>query len=330
MDEESKEQSAQGPSRTRGATARLRNTQLVRDYAVVGLMIALIIALSLTTPAFFTARNFLNVLDQNASIGIIACGMTLVIIAGGFDLSVGAIFAVCGVLAAVVAKEVNPFLGLVVGTAAGPLLGIVNGLLIARLQLNSFLTTLASSIAIRGLGIAISGGFLITITDTSFAILGRGTVFSMRYAVIIFVAFVIASAIILHGTKWGRFIYAVGGNEEAARLSGIRVGLIRASTFAFSGFAAGLGGVLATSRVSTGIPSSGVGLELLAIAAVVLGGTSIMGGAGAVWRTMVGVFLLAFINNGFNILNVEPYVREIFTGSIIILAVAINTMTGRK
>ncbi|TIL58663.1 MAG: ABC transporter permease, partial [Mesorhizobium sp.] len=138
------------------------------------------------------------------------------------------------------------------------------------------------------------------------------------------------SMLVLHRTQYGRYIFAVGGNEEAALLSGIRTKTIKGSTFAIAGFAAALAGILLSSKVSTGIPNSGSGIELQAIAAVVLGGTSIGGGAGAIWRTVVGVFLLAIVNNAFNIMNLEPYLREIVTGTIIILAVITNTLTDRK
>ena len=307
-----------------------RALPILRDYAVLLTIVCIMIAMSLTSPAFLTVRNFRNLLDQNVGVGVIACGMTAVIIAGGFDLSVAAVFGFCGVVSAIVANNVDPAVGILVGLAVGPIAGAVNGLLIAALRLNSFLTTLATSIVIRGVGIGVSGGYLITVTKPAYAVLGRGTFLSITFAGWIFVGVAIVSAIVLHGTQWGRFIYAVGGNEEAARLSGVRVGLIRASTFALTGFMAALAGVLQASKVSTGIPGAGAGIELQSIAAVVLGGTSILGGSGAVWRTIVGVFLLAILNNAFNITNVDPYLRDIVTGCIIVAAVFVNTVSGRK
>ncbi|MER8454239.1 ABC transporter permease [Mesorhizobium sp. M1428] len=314
----------------RRASIKTCGLRLLKDYAILTALILAIFVLAIVEPAFLTPRNMRNLLDQNAGVGIIACGMTFVIIARGFDLSVSATFAVSGIASALVANATTPALGLLSGLVIGTVIGLANGVLIARLQLNSFLITLASSIVIRGLGIAISGGYLISVTEQSYSVLGLGGIYGITYPSIIFIAFVIASLLVLHCTQYGRYIFAVGGNEEAALLSGVRTKVIKGSTFAVAGFAAALAGILLSSKVSTGIPNSGAGLELQAIAAVVLGGTSIAGGAGAIWRTVVGVFLLAVINNAFNIMNLEAYLRDMMTGTIIILAVAINTLTGRK
>ncbi|TIX85216.1 MAG: ABC transporter permease [Mesorhizobium sp.] len=303
---------------------------LVKNYAILIALVLATIVLAVMEPAFITFRNLRNLLDQNAGIGIIACGMTYVIIARGFDLSVSATFAVSGITAALVSNASTPTVGLMSGVVIGTVIGLANGFLIARLQLNSFLITLASSIVIRGCGIAMSGGYLINVTENSYSTLGRGAVYGITYPSVAFILFVLISMLVLHRTQYGRYIFAVGGNEEAALLSGIRTKTIKGSTFAIAGFAAALAGILLSSKVSTGIPNSGSGIELQAIAAVVLGGTSIGGGAGAIWRTVVGVFLLAIVNNAFNIMNLEPYLREIVTGTIIILAVITNTLTGRK
>lgn len=303
---------------------------VLREYSILAAVILAVIVLSIVEPAFLTPRNMRNLLDQNAGIGIIACGMTFVIIAGGFDLSVSATFAVSGIVAAIVANAAGPVLGLGAGVLAGTLIGLANGLIIASLHLNSFLTTLASSIVIRGIGIAISGGFLISVTDSSYTALGRGAALGVTVPGIVFVVFVVVFALLLHRTQYGRFVFAVGGNEEAAKLSGISVGWVKGSTFAIAGFTAAVAGIMFSSKVATGIPNSGTGLELQAIAAVVLGGTSIAGGSGAIWRTVVGVFLLAIINNAFNIMNLDAYLRDVVTGSLIILAVITNTLTGKK
>ncbi|RVC82572.1 ABC transporter permease [Mesorhizobium sp. M4A.F.Ca.ET.022.05.2.1] len=314
----------------RRASIKTYGLRLLKDYAILTALILAIFVLAIVEPAFLTPRNMRNLLDQNAGVGIIACGMTFVIIARGFDLSVSATFALAGIASALVANATTPALGLLAGLMFGTVIGLANGVLIARLQLNSFLITLASSIVIRGLGIAISGGYLISVTEQSYSGLGLGGIYGITYPIIIFIAFVIVSLLALHCTQYGRYIFAVGGNEEAALLSGVRTKVIKGSTFAVAGFAAALAGILLSSKVSTGIPNSGAGLELQAIAAVVLGGTSIAGGAGAIWRTVVGVFLLAIINNAFNIMNLEAYLRDMMTGTIIILAVATNTLTGRK
>jgi ribose transport system permease protein len=311
------------PSRSRG---RRLNLSLVRDYSALVTFLGIFIALSVSTPAFFTTTNLLNILDQNASLGLVACGATLVIIASGFDLSSGAIFAVAGVVAAWLALRISIPLALLAGVLIGPALGTVNGSLVTMLRINSFLATLASSLAINGLAVAISGGFLIAVQDPSFATLGRESFLSVRYAVFLFAAFALITWFLLTKTKYGRYVYAIGGNEEAARLSGVRVSLVRSSTFVFSGLSASLAGVVAASRIATGESDVGADLALTAIAAVVLGGTSITGGAGGVWRTILGVLILALISNGFDILNVAPFYRDIFSGGIIVLAVALNRL----
>lgn len=194
---------------------------LLKDYAILIALVLAIIVLAVVEPAFLTFRNLRNLLDQNAGIGIIASGMTYVIIGRGFDLSVSATFAVSGIAAALVSNASAPTVGLMSGVVIGTLIGLANGILIARLQLNSFLITLASSIVIRGCGIAMSGGYLINVTENSYSTLGRGTVYGITYPSIAFILFVLISMLVLHRTQYGRYIFAVGGNEEAALLSGI-------------------------------------------------------------------------------------------------------------
>ncbi|ADB50727.1 ABC transporter permease [Conexibacter woesei] len=300
-----------------------------RDYGIVVCFLLLFLTLTLTSDAFFSQANFLNILDQSAPIGIIACGATLVLIAGGFDLSVGAIFALAGVTAASLTNSVGVEAGIAGGVLAGTAAGIVNGVLVNYAGVNPFVATLGSALIFRGLAVVITTGMLITVTDRAFSNLGQGDVLGLRYSVLILIAFIAISWVILARTKLGRHIYAVGGNAEAARLSGISVERVRAFTYAFSGMAGGVAGVIAASRVATGQSDVGIGLEFTAISAVVIGGTSIYGGEGAIWRTVLGVLLLALIQNGFNLLDVQPYYQQMFLGSIIILAVAIDAW-GKK
>ena len=253
---------------------------------------------------------------------------TLVIIAGGFDLSTGAMFGVASVTAAWVAVNIDPVLGLAIAPLVGLALGTVNGLVITGLKVHSFLATIASSLVYGGLAILITGGFLISVPDEAFAALGRGRVGPINVAVIVLVIAMAVFTYILNGTTVGRYVYAVGGNEEAASLSGIRVGRIKVMTFALSGLASGVAGAIAVSRIASGQPQAGAGLELEAVAAVILGGTSIYGGEGAVWRSVAGVMLLALIQNGFNILNANPFYKDLTTGLVIVLAVALSA--GRK
>ncbi len=208
-------------------------------------------------------------------------------------------------------------------------MGVINGVVITRLNVHSFLATIATSLVFKGVAIVISDGRLIPVRIDEFTWLGRGKVGGVFIAVIVLVLFSFALSLVLNRTTLGRRIFAVGGNEEAAILSGIRTNRVKIATFAFAGLAAGLAAAISVSRISMGQASAGAGMELQAIAAVILGGTSIYGGVGAVWRSVAGVLLLALINNGFNILNADPFYRDLTTGIVILGAVAIS-VAGRR
>jgi ribose transport system permease protein len=305
-----------------------RAIAFLQRYGILIIIALLMAGLTMLSDSFLTPRNLLNIVNQSAPLAIIACALTLVIIGGGFDLSAGAVFGVASVSAAWLAVNVDPMLGIVAGPLVGLVLGLVNGLIITGFNVHSFLATLASSMVFRGIAILITGGALIPVRMEEFAWLGRGRVGIVNIAVIVFVVFALAMMFLLNRTTFGRRVFAVGGNEEAAILSGVRTNLVKIATFGLTGFAAGLAGVIAVSRISMGQPQAGVGMELDAIAAVILGGTSIYGGKGAIWRSIAGVLLLALIGNGFNILNVNPFFKDLTTGLIIVVAVALSA--GRK
>ena len=269
---------------TRGVLA------FVRHYAVVLIIIALMIYMTFSSDAFLTPRNLLNILNQSAPLAIIAAALTLVIIGGGFDLSTGAIFGVATVSAAWIAVNFDPVAALVVAPLVGLVLGVVNGIIITSLHVHSFLATLATSLVFRGIAILITGGFLIQARIPEFQWLGRERIAgTVNVAVIVLIIFVAMTMFLLNRTTFGRRVYAVGGNEEAAILSGVRVGLVKIGCFALTGVASGLAAAIAVSRLGMGQPQAGMGMELEAIAAVILGGTSIYGGEGAVWRSVAGV-----------------------------------------
>mgnify|MGYP001342749818 FL=1 len=300
----------------------------LRTYAVLILIVLLMIILTLSSEAFLTPRNLLNILNQNAPLAIIASALTLVIIVGGFDLSTAAIFAVASVTAAWIAINYNPYVGLLVAPLIGMVLGYLNGIIITSLKVHSFLSTIATSLVFRGMAILITGGFLIPVRMEEFTWLGREKIFDIHVAVYILLVFAIISTFILNRTTIGRYIFAIGGNEDASILSGIKVNLVKIFAFSFCGFASGIAAAVQVSRISLGTSQAGLGMELQAIAAVILGGTSIYGGSGAVWRSIAGVMLLALINNGFNILNADPFYKDLTTGLVIIAAVALTA--GRK
>jgi ribose transport system permease protein len=210
------------------------------------------------------------------------------------------------------------------------LLGFINGVTITALNIHSFLATLATGLVYRGIAILITGGTLLPVRLVDFTWLGRGRVGAIYYAVIVMVVFAVALTILLNRSTIGRKILAVGGNEEAAILSGIRTKRIKIAAFSINGFAAGLAAAIATSRISLGQATAGTGMELEAIAAVIIGGTSIYGGQGAVWRSIAGVFMLALISNGFNILNADPFYKDLTTGLIIVAAVGIAAIGQRR
>jgi len=314
----------------RRAFGRYRVTDL-RNSAVLLSLLLLFVLLSLFVENFLSSDNLKNVLDQATALGIIATAGTLVIVSGAFDLSVGAIFAMSGVVAAELATHgVGVELSLLAGIASGAVLGLVNGLFVSGVRLNPFIATLATSIVIRGMALAITGGNLITVDAEGFDSIGSNQLLTINLSSWIFIAWALLMGFLLWRTVLGRYIRACGGNEQAARLSGVRVGGVRTTAFVLSGLAAGLAGVLSASEISTGQADVGVGLELNAVAAIVVGGTSIRGGEGAVWRTMVGVFLLALIGNGFNLLEIDSVYQQVVYGGIILLAASVDARLRRR
>jgi ribose transport system permease protein len=302
-----------------------------RDYAVLGCLVALAVALSVGSDSFLTSENLINLLNGNVVLGLTALGATLVVIAGGFDLSNGALYALSGVISAWVAVRVDPVLGLLCGVLAGVVLGAANGALISTLNLNSFLATLATGLMFGGFALYITDGFLVDVTRFGvFTTLGETEVLGLPLPVVILLAATLVTGFVLQVTHFGRHVYAVGGNAEAARLSGISAARVRIGVFAASGLLAAMAGVIDVAKTGTGQASAGGTIPLDAISAVVIGGTSIMGGRGSVWRTVIGVLLLALIHNGFNLLNVAPYFQNVLTGLIIIVAIAANAAAGQK
>ncbi|MCE5209748.1 MAG: ABC transporter permease [Chloroflexi bacterium] len=306
------------------------NFGTLRQYGIIIVFVILFIILSSSSSAFASKRNVLNILDQASQVGLLAMGVTVPIIGGGFDLSLGAVYAASGSLAAVIARAGHPILGLVTGILLGLVLGYANGLVITKLHVNSFVATLATSQIIRGVAYVLTEGLLIQVNDERFAALGRGYLLDAKIPIYFFFGFAILIWFLLSKTAFGRYVFAIGGNEEAARLSGVRTDLVRTLTFTISGLSAGIAGVIAASRISTGQASVGDPLTMSAIAAVVIGGTSINGGEGAVWRTLVGVLLLQIISNGMNINNVPTFYQLVVEGAVILVAVAMDAVRQRR
>jgi ribose transport system permease protein len=300
----------------------------LRTYAIVVLVVALFVVLTFIAPYFASLRNIFNVLDQNAPLMLAAMGTTFVIIAGGFDLSCGQIVSLSGVIGAkVVVMTGKPALGIVVGILVGIPAGLINGFLVGRMRMNSFLATLATGLVFGGVALFVTSGYSFDLSsDKVFRFFGSARLGFVPITVITTaVAFIILS-IVLSLTVFGRQVFAVGSNPEAARLSGLSVERVRLIVYAIGGVTAGIGGLILTTRTGVGnVYTEASTLTLNAIAAVVIGGTSISGGYGAIWRTFCGVILLALTRNALNLLNIQPYWQEVVSGLIIIVAVLTNT-----
>jgi ribose transport system permease protein len=316
--------------KTDGPRSRWLKAASVREYGIIGSFAALTVILAVSSPAFLRPTNIASILDQAAPAGIMAAGATLVFIAGGFDLSIGAIFALAGVTAASLSGTVGPVIAIVLGGLIGLVLGLFNGLIATVGRINAFIATLGSQILFRGLALVLTGGTLIIVADRTFSELGRGRVVGISWAVWIWLAIVVIATFVLTKTTYGRYVFATGGNPEAARLAGVRVDLIKGSTFVISGVTASIAGVIVASRVATGQADAGMGMEVTVIAGVVIGGISIFGGEGAVWRSVLGVLILTMISNGFDLLNIDAVYSQVFQGAIILLAVGIDAFSKRK
>jgi ribose transport system permease protein len=305
---------------------------VVRDYGVWIVLAALVVVFSVTTDAFFTTNNLRNLAQQSGEPGLIACGMTVVIIAGEFDLSVGAIFGFAGVVAAVVDNAAALPLAVLAALATGAVLGLLNGLIVSRAGIQSFLATLATQFVFAGVAIWLTGGEDNWRVDDfgGFGRLADTTLAGVQMkAWLGLLGFVLVGAM-LRRTSFGREVFAVGGNLAAARIAGVRLHVVRVGVFVLSGVLAALAGTLAASDTSVAQADGGLGTEFTAITAVIIGGTSIAGGRGSVWRTLSGVLLLAVIANGFTLLYVSPTYNLLVQGTIILAAVLADARLRRE
>jgi ribose transport system permease protein len=310
----------------RGATySRLRGAGIVLPFLI------LFGVLSLTSSSFATKTNLLNILDQQSATLIIAAAGTLVLVAGGIDLSVGATYSFAGVVSAHFALVTNPAIAILLGIGSGLLVGLANGLVTTRLRINSLITTLAMSFIVSGCAALVTKGNLLVLFDKpGFGKLARTEFLAVRTSIWLMVVAVVVIGWLLAATSAGRYMYAAGGNAEAARLAGVRVNGVRTLTFVLSGGAAGLAGVIDTSRVLSAQASEGdTALAFTVLAGIVVGGTSILGGEGAVWRTVVGVLFIALIGNGYILLGLDPLYEQITMGAILIAAVGLDALSRR-
>jgi ribose transport system permease protein len=310
--------------------ARRLSGATLREYGIVLVLLVLFVALALSSDAFLTTTNLKNVIDGAVPVGLVACALTIVILAGGFDLSAGAIFAVSAILGVKLSNSVSPVVGIAGGIAVGCGLGLINGLLCTVGRVNHFVGTLGTWIAFGGAATAISAGSLILVKDPSFANLANADVLGFHLSTWIFLATALFFGFLLNRTTFGRQAFGTGGNIAAARLAGISVNRTIATTYVLSGGFAALAGLIVAGRSLSVNADTGSGLIFEAIAAFLIGGNSVHGGVGAIWRTVVGVFILALIANGLNLLGMDPIYQRIVQGTVIVIAVAVDAWTRQR
>ena len=297
------------------------------------LVILIAVTVAILAPEFFQSRNLVNVSRQASIIGVVAVGMTIVILTGGIDLSVGSTLALSTVTVAVLVNEGLPMplaapAAVVVGSAAGA----VNGLGVAHLRIQPFVMTLATMVAIRGVALRITdGGPRLFRSDSPLVdFFGSGRVLGIPGPFIVFVAVAAIGWVVLRYTTFGRYVYALGGSAEAARLSGVPIAWTTVGAYVLSGGLAGLAGFMTAARLSVGDPSGGTLLELDAIAAVVIGGTSLAGGVGGMIGTLLGALLLAVVSNVMNLMGVSPFDQFVVKGALIVIAVLVGAQAARR
>lgn len=286
---------------------------------------------SFLSPKFLSLQNVLNLLQQSSVVGIVSLGMTFVIIVSGIDLSVGSVLALSSMIVAMlVTNGTGTFLSIFLAIIAGGFIGLVNGICSTKLKIPAFIATLAMMVAGRGLALLLTDGKPIYNLPPSIRFLGGNVFEKIPVSGILWIALTLIAIFVLHYTTFGRKLYAIGGNPQSAHLTGIEVDRYIAATYVICGALSALAGVVLTSWLTVGQPTSGSGIELDAIAAVVLGGTSLFGGVGGVGGTFIGVLLMSIITNIFNLIGLSSYYQSIFMGVIIVLALVLNRFVVKK
>lgn len=305
----------------------------IREYGVVIGFILLCVLISFATPAFASQRNIMNLLRQSSIVGIIATGMTFVIISGNFDISVGTIAALSGAVTMKLITMDGGFSALpavAIAILICAVVGVINGIAVAKVHIPSLIATMATISILKGTMLMFTGGYPITATVPRLDKLGNGYLIGIPIPVIVFVAVVLIAFIVLTKTRFGRYVYSVGGNEDASKLNGIDVDSHKIKVFVINAVLAGLAGIVLVGRMGTASLAAGAGYDMDAIASVVIGGTSVSGGSGSVLKTVIGVLLMSVINNSFNLLGVDMYFQYIFKGLIILIAVGADSYSKKR
>jgi ribose transport system permease protein len=314
------------------SSALSKPAEVVRRLSVLGILLLICLVFALGSSEFLTASNLLNVALQTSIIAIVAIGMTFVILTAGIDLSVGSLMALCGAVAAGIAvrQGMDTYLSISIALGVGLILGAVNGLMIVRGGIPPFVATLSMLAIARGLTLVYTQGRPIAGLDERFIYWGTGQVWGIPIPVIIMIVIAVIAHIITRYTPFGLHVYSTGGNEETTRLAGISPNRIKIAVYMISGFLAALGGVLLTARLWSAQPNAAAGWELDAIAAPVLGGTSLFGGVGSIGGTVIGAFIIGVLSNGLNLMGVPSYYQQVIKGLVLILAVTVDLINKRR
>jgi ribose transport system permease protein len=295
-------------------------------FAPIATLIVLVAAVSAGNHKFLSLDNVSNMFAQWAPTGIIAAGMTYVALAGGFDLSVAALYSFTAVVTATVGQSFNPLVAFLAAIAAATCFGAVNGILVAMVGLNPYIATVGSGFMLNGLALLLTDNAAISVENPMFGILGSGRAFGVPYSGLVLIAVYVVLEFILRRTVYGMSVYAVGGNYEASWLSGIPVRFITGSTYVLFAGCCGMAGAITASQLQSAQANIDPGIIFDVLTIVVVGGTSLAGGSGAIWRTAVGLGIIATMSNGFVLIGVSPYYQDIIKGAIIVTALAINTL----
>jgi ribose transport system permease protein len=294
-------------------------------------LIILFVALSIASPYFLTANNLASVARQTAVFNTMALGMTIVIVSGGIDLSVGSILGLSGLVGTMALERgASIVTGVLIGIAVGTLCGLFNGLMITRLRINAFIVTLGTLGIYRGMALIVSNGLPVHRIPPAFSFLGEGNLLGVPFVLWLLVICAVAVHFLLENTRLGRYAFAIGSNKIASLYAGIPVNFHIAAVYAIGGALTGLAGMIEASRLMTGQPTAGQGYELQAIAAVVIGGGSLNGGEGSVVGTLIGAFVMGLLSNGADLLNISNYWQQVIIGSVIILAVTLDEARKRR
>jgi ribose transport system permease protein len=317
-----------GPTWLREGTSRYAG-RILRTYGIVLAFLILVAVVASSDSAFLSKTNIFNLFSQWAPAGVMAVGMTYVILTGGFDLSIASGYSLCAVVAAAVGQHHDPGLAFIAAIGVGLAIGLVNGILVAGVDINPFITTVGTGFILNGIALVTTGNIAYVVNNPDFATLGAGRWHGFPYSGMILVFFFVVGGIWLAKSVYGESIYAVGGNAEASRLSGIRVKTVVASTYVVSGLCVGVAGVLTASQLNSAQANIDPNIVFDVITIVVVGGTSLAGGSGSMWRTVIGLGIIATISNGFNLANVNPFYQDIVKGAIIVGALALDVYARR-